>query len=79
MPLAELKNGEPQYGSYVISLHFIEVENSYEYEMYVKTSWRRWIYKPLFKDVKYFFPRNHKQSLYIIKSDAILQDLNIAY
>ena len=69
--LAELKeNGEPQYGSYVISLHFVEVEQSYEYEMYVKTSLRRWIYNPLFKDGKYFFPRNHKRSLYLIKSDA---------
>ncbi|WP_366162166.1 hypothetical protein ABXS71_02560 [Bacillus infantis] len=54
-----------QYASYVISLHFEENDGLI---MHLKSSLRRWIYKPLLKDGKIFFPRNHSRSLYLIRS-----------
>ncbi|MED1863963.1 DUF3962 domain-containing protein [Fictibacillus nanhaiensis] len=55
-----------QYASYVVSLHF--EENDGQMIMHLKSSLRRWIYKPLLKDGKVFFPRNHRRSLYLIRS-----------
>jgi MID domain of pPIWI_RE/pPIWI_RE module N-terminal domain len=59
------ENGK-QYASYVISLHF--EENDGQLIMHMKSSLRRWIYKPLLKEGKVFFPRNHSRSLYLIRS-----------
>jgi len=72
IPITELKNKNDakQYASYVISVHFEEVGSSSEYILHVKSSLRRWIYKPLLQAGKSFFPRNHRRSLYLIKSES---------
>jgi hypothetical protein len=67
------ENGE-QFASYVISLHF--EEDNDQLIMHVKSSLRRWNYKPLLQDGKLSFPRRHRRSLYIITKNRTGRHMN---